>query len=128
MRYLLAAVLAAGLLAADASAAATVNVRLNEFKLILSTKTVKAGQVTFVVKNVGKLEHSFVVLKTTRAPGKLRQRGNVAVEEGRVGRIAPFKPGQTRRLTLTLRPGKYVLICNMPLHYKAGQYAGFTVT
>lgn len=128
MRYLLAAVLAAGLLAADASAAATVNVRLNEFKLILSTKTVKAGQVTFVVKNVGKLEHSFVVLKTTRAPGKLRQRGNVAVEEGRVGRIAPFKPGQTRRLTLTLKPGKYVLICNMPLHYKAGQYAGFTVT
>jgi uncharacterized cupredoxin-like copper-binding protein len=128
MRFLLAAVLAAGLLAADASAAATVNVRLNEFRLILSTKTVKAGQVTFVVKNVGKLEHSFVVLKTTRAPGKLRQRGNVAVEEGRVGRIAPFKPGQTRRLTLTLRPGKYVLICNMPLHYKAGQYAGFTVT
>lgn len=127
MRFLLAAVLAAGLLAADASAVATVNVRLNEFKVIVSTTTVKAGQVTFVVKNVGKLEHSFVVLKTTRAPGRLQQKGNVAVETGRIGRIAPFKPGQTRRVTLTLRPGKYVLICNVALHYKGGQYAAFTV-
>ncbi len=50
-----------------------------------------------------------------------------AVETGRKGRIAKFGPGQTRRLILTLRPGKYVLICNLPAHYKAGQFASFRV-
>lgn len=127
MRFLVAAVLAAGLLAADASAATTVNVRLNEFKLAASTATARAGFVTFVVRNVGKLDHSFVVLKTNAAPGKLQQRGNVAVETGRVGKIASIKPGATKRLTLTLKPGRYVLLCNVALHYKAGQYAGLTI-
>lgn len=124
----IAAALVAGLLAGNAPAKTVVNVKLNEFKLILSTKTAKRGPVVFVVKNTGKLDHSFVVIKTTRAPGKLPQRGNVAVETGRVGKIASIKPGVTKRLTLTLKAGKYVLICNMPLHYKAGQYAGFSVT
>ena len=36
-------------------------------------------------------------------------------------------PGQTRTLTLKLTPGHYVLLCNLPAHYKAGQHADFTV-
>jgi uncharacterized cupredoxin-like copper-binding protein len=125
---MIVALVAAGALAGSAPAKTVVNVKENEFKLLLSTRTAKAGVVVFVVKNTGKLEHSFVVIKTNRAPGKLPQKGNVAVETGRVGKIASIKPGVTKRLTLTLKAGKYVLICNMPLHYKAGQYAGFTVT
>ena len=36
-------------------------------------------------------------------------------------------PFLTKMLTLTLKPGHYVLICNLPAHYKAGQHVDFTV-
>jgi uncharacterized cupredoxin-like copper-binding protein len=107
-------------------------------KVVLATKTkpfalapvptkVKAGKVTFVASNKGALDHELVVLKTNLAPTKLPVKGTKAVEVGRVGKIPPLKPGQTKTLTLTLKPGKYVLICNVAGHYKAGQHAAFTV-
>lgn len=106
-------------------AATTVRVQLKEFKVILSTSQVKAGKVVFLIQNVGKIDHEFVVLKTGRAPGALPVKGATAVEEGRVAKIPPFKAGLTKVLTLDLKPGRYVLICNVPAHYKAGQFAGF---
>jgi uncharacterized cupredoxin-like copper-binding protein len=33
-----------------------------------------------------------------------------------------------RRLTLRLKPGKYLLLCNEAGHYKAGMVTVFTVT
>jgi uncharacterized cupredoxin-like copper-binding protein len=44
-----------------------------------------------------------------------------------LGEAGDIKPGQTKKVTLTLKPGKYVLLCNLAGHYKAGQYAAFTV-
>jgi uncharacterized cupredoxin-like copper-binding protein len=128
MRFVLAAAVVAAALAGDASAVATVDVKLSEYAVALSTPSVRAGKVTFVVKNVGKFAHQFVVLKTTRAPDNLPRIGVLAAERGRVGSIETFAPGKTRRLTLTLKPGKYVLICNVTFHYRNGQYASFTVT
>jgi uncharacterized cupredoxin-like copper-binding protein len=129
---LLAAVIAAGgtALADQASASrtgATVQVRLVEFRVIPSTKTVRAGRVTFVVRNAGKLDHEFVVLRTNVSPGKLPVAGGRAKEIGRQGRIPTFRPGRTRRLTLTLRRGKYILLCNLSGHYRAGQFVAFRV-
>jgi uncharacterized cupredoxin-like copper-binding protein len=129
---LLAAVIAAGgtALADQASASrtgATVQVRLVEFRVIPSTKAVRAGRVTFVVRNAGKLDHELVVLRTNVAPGKLRVVGGKAKEVGRRGKIPPFRPGRTRRLTLTLTAGKYILLCNVAGHYRAGQFVAFRV-
>lgn len=107
--------------------ATSVSVRLKEFKVIPAVPSVRAGRVTFVVRNVGKLAHEFVVLRTTVAPSKLLVVGAKAKEMGRVGKIPPFPPGKTRRLTLTPKPGRYVLLCNVPGHYKAGQFIGFRV-
>ena len=87
----------------------------------------KAGSITFVVHNKGKLSHEFIVVKTNLAPGKLPVKGAVAKLTGVKGKIKQFKPGTTKRLTLNLKAGKYVLLCNLPGHYKAGQYAGFKV-
>jgi uncharacterized cupredoxin-like copper-binding protein len=113
-------------------AAARVKVTLGqpgkEFSLVPSPTSAKAGKVTFVVTNKGKMEHEFVVIKTNKAPGKLPMEGDEASEKGAVGEIGSVKPGQTRRVTLTLKAGKHVLICNLPGHYKAGQYAGFRAT
>lgn len=109
------------------SAATTVRVQLKEWKVVPSVASVRSGTVTFVVRNVGNLSHDFVVLRTNLAPGKLPVAKARAKEVGRVGKTQVFRPGLTRRLTLTLRPGKYVLICNVPGHYQAGMFVGFRV-
>ncbi len=88
---------------------------------------VKAGKVTFVVKNTGHLSHEFLVLKTKTAANKLPLKGTTAVMSGLVGKLKQFKGGLTKTLTLTLKPGHYVLLCNLPAHYKAGQHVDFTV-
>ena len=93
-----------------------------------STRTVPAGKVTFVVRNAGKKKHEFVVIRSDRHHHQLQAKGQQASEVGVKGEIEGFAPGGTKRLTLTLAPGKYVLICNLPGHYKAGQYLAFTVT
>lgn len=127
----LAALAAAALAASPAGAggsAAKVSVRLFEFKVVPSPATAKRGPVVFAVRNTGKLAHELVVLKTNVAPAKLKVKGTKAVETGRVGRIGPLAPGKAATLRLTLVPGKYVLICNVPGHYQAGQRTGFAVT
>jgi len=84
-------------------------------------------KVTFVVQNAGNLEHEFVVLKTNLPPAKLPVKRSKAVEKGFVGRVGPLKAGTSKTLGLTLKAGKYVLLCNLPGHYQAGQRTGFTV-
>lgn len=120
-------VIAASALQTEASAT-TVKVTKKEWGLIPAVRRAAPGKVTFVVRNVGKLDHSFVVLRTDRRANSLPVKGAKAVEIGLRGKLAAFRPGQTRGLTLTLKPGKYVLICNVPGHYKAGQFASFRVT
>ena len=126
------AFLAAGLVAAAFAAhvafagSSSVGITLKEYKVIPSTTSVQAGKVTFKVKNVGVLEHEFVVVKTNVAAGKLPVKKNRAVVKA-LGRIGPFKKGKGGSVTLTLEPGKYVLLCNVASHYQIGQYAAFTV-
>jgi uncharacterized cupredoxin-like copper-binding protein len=107
--------------------AAAVSVRLKEFKVIPSVRSVRAGRVVFTARNTGKLPHNLVVLRTNLAPGKLPVVGSVAKEVGRRGKTPVFGPGKSRRLALELKPGKYVLLCNVAGHYKAGMFIGFTV-
>jgi len=128
-----AAVVLAALAATGAAIASqhmgtkTVKVSEKEWGMPAVPAKVAAGKVTFVVRDVGHLKHEFVVIKTKRAASKLPVKGTRAVETGRVGKIAPFGPGQTKKLTLTLKPGHYALICNLPAHYKTGQHVDFTV-
>lgn len=118
-----------GVASAEAASSATmVMVSLKEFKVVPSTKTVKAGNVIFSVKNVGKVDHQLVVVKTTLAPGKLPVKKGQASEKGKVGVVADLAPGKSGKVTLKLAKGKYVLLCNIAGHYQAGQYIGFTVT
>ena len=107
----------------------TVKASLGEYFIKLDKSSVPAGPVRFNVSNDGKVEHEFVVIKTNLAPAKLPVKGNEADEDvgPSPGEIPSVKPGQNKTLAVTLKPGKYVLICNLPGHYKLGQYIGFTV-
>ncbi len=127
MRKLIVSVAAVAVLAVGGVGAAlavqgsaTTKVTEKEWGVKPLPAKVQAGKVAFSVKNVGHLNHEFVVLKTTKAANKLTLRGATAVETGRVGKILQFKPGVTKTITLSLKAGHYVLICNLPGHYKAG--------
>ncbi len=124
----LATMLVAAFWAQSAVAATpTVKVSLKEFKVLPSTKTVKAGKVTFSAKNVGSVDHELVVIKTNVAPGKLPVKNDKASEKGLVGEIPELRPGKSGKVTLKLAKGKYVLLCNVAAHYQAGQYTAFSV-
>ena len=121
------AVAAAGLAApAVLAGGSSICVTLKEYKVLPTAASVKAGTVTFKVKNVGILDHEFLVVKTNVPAGKLPVKKNRAVVQA-LGKIGPFKKGKGGSLTVTLKPGKYVLLCNVAGHYQIGQYTAFTV-
>jgi len=100
-----------------------------EFSLVPSVKQVKAGKVVFTIVNEGEIEHEVVMLKTNKPPANLPPEDIVhGNERGRVNEHPEHQqPGETLKFTVDLKPGKYVLICNVPGHYQAGQYAEFVV-
>jgi uncharacterized cupredoxin-like copper-binding protein len=112
--------------AASASAARSIAVNLKEFAVNPQPAAGRAGRVTFHVRNTGKVPHEFVVLRTNKAADALAKGGR-ADETGNVGEIGDLQPGASKSLALSLRPGHYALICNLPGHYLAGQHTDFTV-
>jgi uncharacterized cupredoxin-like copper-binding protein len=107
----------------------TVNASLGEYFIKLDKPSTPGGRVRFNVSNDGKLEHEFVVIRTNLAPGKLPLKGGEAKEDvgPSPGEIPSLPSGKKKTLNVDLSPGKYVLICNLPGHYKAGQYTGLSV-
>jgi uncharacterized cupredoxin-like copper-binding protein len=87
----------------QSAAGATIRLRMVEWDILpVTTTKTKAGKVTFVVRNAGKLTHEFVVIKTAKLAGNLLPPGEAeASEKGAVGEIEELKPGQVKRLTLT---------------------------
>ena len=103
-----------------------VAVQVDEFSVFPATQGAPVGKVRFVVTNIGKMEHEFVVIRTNKPAGNLLK-GNEADETGAVGELDGVKAGNARVLVLTLRRGHYALICNLPGHYRTGQFADFYV-
>jgi uncharacterized cupredoxin-like copper-binding protein len=103
-----------------------VAVQVDEFSVFPQTQGAPAGKVRFVVTNIGRVEHEFVVIRTNKPAGNLLK-GNEANETGAVGELDGVKAGNARVLVLSLKRGHYALICNLPGHYKTGQFADFYV-
>jgi uncharacterized cupredoxin-like copper-binding protein len=122
-----------GLVAPTAAPAETatrsVLVRLIDYGVRPSTTSAPAGRVTFVVHNADSVPHNLVVLRTNVAPRSLPVTGDHgrAREVGRRGGTAWLRDEQTVRLTLNLRVGRYLLICNVPGHYQRGMVTVFRV-
>jgi len=124
------AILTAAALAVPLGLASTnatkVAVTLKEFKVTPKPVSVKAGKVTFAIKNAGALDHEFVIVKTKLAASKLPVKNNVVTLKP-LAKVGPFKAGKTGTLSLSLKAGKYVLYCNVKGHYSFGQRIAFTV-
>ena len=117
---------------------AKVGATLHDDSIVLSTDEVQPGKVTFEVKNSGDRPHEFMVIKSDLPPEQLPVKDHKVVEDevNIAGEIEPFGVGETKKLTLTLSAGKYVLICNIlelppgqpPLsHYEAGMNTGLVI-
>jgi nitrite reductase (NO-forming) len=78
----------------------TVKVDEKEFKIQLAPSSLKAGKVTFQIRNVGQLPH------------------NLAIVGGPASKLIPA--GGTGTLTATLKSGKVELYCSVPGHKQAG--------
>ena len=80
--------------------------------------------------NEGKVPHELVVLRTNQDPAKLKTKSNGEVDEAAYtgpGEIGETAAGATGKKTVSLKPGKYAMICNLPGHYKSGMYGSITV-
>ena len=114
-----------------AKAVTTVPVTLGTpkpFSLDLGTATIPAGKVTFNVKNGGTMVHEFVVLKTDTPGAKLKVTNGKADETGNIGETGDMPAGSTKTLTLNLKAGHYVVLCNLPGHYQGGMWKDLTVS
>jgi uncharacterized cupredoxin-like copper-binding protein len=100
--------------------------------ITLSTDTVPAGEVTFAVSNDSKdMVHEMVLapVKNEKKPLPYVKKAMKVDEDaaGHLGEVAELEPGANGALTLTLKPGKYILYCNIAGHYTLGMWTLLTV-
>ncbi|WP_420873923.1 hypothetical protein [Paraburkholderia azotifigens] len=109
----------------------TIHVKLTDNTIQVDNATAKAGRVTFDVSSAahGDTEHEFVVLKTDLDDGDLPVRKARVLESRfkKMGEVEDVKQGTSKRLSLKLAPGHYVLICNRLGHYAMGMHTSFVV-
>lgn len=93
-------------------AAPAVGVKLSEWKVELSERTVAAGAVTFTIANTGTIPHAFEI----EGQGIERE-------------TAVIQPGASATLTLQLKPGSYEVYCpvGQDSHKKLGMDAHLNV-
>lgn len=111
-------------------ASTKVTIKMGEFFFKPGTLTVHAGKVTITAPNIGHVEHELVLLQTNTDPSKLKTEADGEANEDAYsgpGEIPDVEAGSTKSVTLTLKPGTYAMICNVPGHYKAGMYGRITV-
>jgi uncharacterized cupredoxin-like copper-binding protein len=105
---------------------------MESMRMELSANEIKTGKVTFNVTNTSQnLVHEFVVAKSDK-PVEL-----LSYDEGKnelnedavevVNEIEDIEPAKSGALTVNLEPGRYILLCNIAGHFRAGMFNHLTV-
>jgi len=99
--------------------------------LAVDPGALKPGRVTIQAENQAKsLVHEVIVMRDPGSKALPFDAKQDRVNEARIrslGEVSELAPGKTGKLTLNLKPGTYLLICNQPGHYKDGMTAKVTV-
>ena len=106
--------------------------------LRVNPSTVGAGQISFVVHNQGALAHELVILplrgdgpgtRPTGSDGKIDESQSLgeASKSCAQGVGDGIAPGSTSWVTVSLKSGRYELVCDEPWHYAAGMFDVLTV-
>ena len=108
--------------AAGTSAQRVVHVTERDFR-ISAPKEIPAGEVVFAVDNKGPDDHELIVRREEKTHAPFRK-DDITIDEDAIepriaGALEPGAPGR-RTLKVHLKPGRYVLFCNMSGHYLGG--------
>ena len=110
-----------------------IDVTMHDFGIRVSRHSVPAGPVVLHVKNDGPSTHEINVDLTRYAAAKipLQRDGLTANEDAkglrRIDSIEQVNLHHTGDLTLDLKPGRYLLWCNLEGHYLGGMHETFDV-
>ena len=115
--------------ASPAAAGGAIAVDLKEWAITPSSRTAKAGDVTFNLTNSGTVVHEFVVVKTDVKADALKVIGDKIDESAltAVDEVEDIAIGATPTLKVTLAAGHYVVLCNIETHYGLGMRSDFDV-
>ncbi len=122
-------------------------VHLQEFSMTAAPTSVKAGAVTFAIKNTGTIDHEMVIVRapdiaalplvtTATADRAVGDVDEEAIPEADKPGEAEVKAGTTKSVTIKLTPGSYTMICNIDTkqsggtvisHFHEGMHAVFSV-
>jgi uncharacterized cupredoxin-like copper-binding protein len=98
---------------------------------ITAPRHLAPGRVKLVVANDGPDLHELIVVRDRSGTLPMRTDGLTVNEEAlapvELGSLEPGAPGSVRALTVTLRPGRYEIFCNMAGHYMGGMHAVLVV-
>ena len=116
--------------AATPAGPSVVRVVERDFHISVVHGRLRAGPVIFRVTNRGPDEHEFIVVRADHGL-PLRPDGITldedALQRSIVGSIEPAHAGKTNVLRLSLKRGRYALVCNMFGHYMGGMHAPLVV-
>ncbi len=108
-------------------------IELQEWKVTMPTE-VRAGKVTYTIKNTGAEVHELIGFRSALDPVSYpRQKNGDVNEEGKgitsVTDGPNLDPGGTETRTIDLTtPGKYTFMCNITGHFENGMYIVVTVS
>lgn len=104
---------------------------LAEWK-VTAASTMKAGKVTFTITNNGTIQHELLVFKSDLALSAYPlDKGNIVEDGPGINLLSDgdnIDPQGTQQRTVTLTPGTYLFVCNIPGHFHNGMYQVVTVT
>ncbi|MDH4306619.1 MAG: cupredoxin domain-containing protein [Acidimicrobiia bacterium] len=114
----------------SAPAGEPVAVEITDGAFNLDATSVDPGLITFEIDNAGSQVHEFEVFAGASAGQVLPLVDGIADTTGLtvIDEVEDIVGGTSTELTLDLAPGTYLLICNLPAHYAAGNWSEFTVT
>jgi uncharacterized cupredoxin-like copper-binding protein len=105
-----------------------------DFNIAPSVTQAPGGLIDFTVTDNGPSEHEFLIFQADMAPDQLPLGADGRVDESsdKISKVfdsgANIPVGQTKTFHAALVPGNYVLVCNLPGHYKAGMHTAITVS
>lgn len=125
----------------DTSGGGNLNVTLNEWSITLDKPSLPEGAIEFTIKNDGKEDHDFVILRTDIPEGELPTKSDGSVDTGAADvhkerSVDDINDGDKTSRTYTLDAGNYVFIDNRVetidgqkvSYYQKGMRVGFVVT
>jgi len=132
----LAGVIAVAAVACSGSPQASadgVQVTLRDFAVDVADTTLSAGSAKLAIHNSGAAVHELEVFKVPAGvdAAALPVTNNVADTDSAgltvIDEVENVAPSTGANLTVTLDPGTYVFMCNLPTHYGLGMHAIVTV-